>query len=188
LNTPKVLAALFADDTIKNRRNTEAVETAPSTLVSARVVDYKPASLRPLDEVTGEISRVLAQQEALALARKRGAERLEELKQGKAPATFGASKLVSRDKPQGMKEEAISQIFRADASKLPAYVGANLDSGYAIYRVSRAVEVQPDEARQKSVQSELGASSAAQEFMSFLGALRADAKVEIDSSALEKKN
>src|SRR6266567_688707 len=32
LNNPKLLAALFADDSIKNRRNTEAVETAPNTL------------------------------------------------------------------------------------------------------------------------------------------------------------
>lgn len=189
LNNPKVLAALFADDSIKNRRNTEAIETAPNTLVSARVVDRKPANLRPLDEVRGEISRLLAQQEALALARKLGAERLDQVKKGNASAaTFGASKLVSREKPQGMGEEAISQIFRADASKLPAYVGVNSPTGYVIYRVSRVVEAQPDEARLRSVQGELGTSSGAQEFMSLLGALRADAKVEIDNSALEKKN
>jgi peptidyl-prolyl cis-trans isomerase D len=188
LNSPKLLAALFTDDAIKNRRNTEAIETAPSTLVSARVVDHKPASLRPLDEVKGEISRILARREALALARKRGADHLEELKKGSASgAGFGAPKLVSRDNPRGMDAEALSQVFRADASKLPAYVGTNSENGYVIYRVSRVVDVEPDEAGRREVQAELGKSSGMQEFKSFLGSLRADAKVEIDSAALEKK-
>src|SRR5439155_14896278 len=188
LNNPKLLAALFADDSIKNRRNTEAVETAPNTLVSARVVGHKPASRRPFDEVKGEIARELARGEALALARRRGAERLEEFRKGKVPAArFGATRLVSRDNPQDLSPEALSQIFRADASKLPAYVGAESKNGYVIYRVGRAIDVEPDETRQRSAQSELGRASGAQEFKSFLDGLRADTKVEINRAVLEKK-
>jgi len=112
LNNARLLAALFADDSIKNRRNTEAVETAPSVLVSARVLDHKPSSLRPFDEVKGDLSKQLAQQEALVLARRQGAERLEQLKKGDAPAVrFGATKLVSRDEPQDLSPEALSKIF-----------------------------------------------------------------------------
>src|SRR3989475_98065 len=55
LNNARLLAALFADDSIKNRRNTEAVETAPSVLVSARVLDHKPPSLRPVEAGKGEL-------------------------------------------------------------------------------------------------------------------------------------
>jgi hypothetical protein len=44
------------------------------------------------------------------------------------------------------------------------------------------------EARQRSVQSELGRAYGAQEFKSFLDGLRADGKVEINRDALEKKN
>src|SRR5207245_2868831 len=85
------------------RRYTEAVETAPNTLVSARVVGHKPASRRAFDEVKGEIARELARGEALALARRRGAERLEEFRKGKVPAArFGATRLVSRDNPQDL--------------------------------------------------------------------------------------
>jgi peptidyl-prolyl cis-trans isomerase D len=188
LNNPKLLAALFADDSIKNRRNTEAVETAPNTLVSARVVNHKPASRRPFDEVKSEIARELARGEALALARRQGAERLEELRKGKVPAArFGATRLVSRDNPQDLGPEALSQIFRADASKLPAYVGAESKNGYVIYRVGRVIDVEPDETRQRSAQSELGRASGAQEFKSFLEGLRADTKVEINTAVLEKK-
>ena len=188
LNNARLLAALFADDSIKNRRNTEAVETAPSVLVSARVLDHKPSSLRPFDEVKGDLSKQLAQQEALVLARRQGADRLEQLKKGDAPAVrFGATKLVSRDEPRDLGPEALSRIFGADASKLPVYAGMESNNGYVIYRVTRVVDVQPDETRARSVQSELGRASGTQEFKSFLDGLRADAKVEINNAALEKR-
>lgn len=189
LNNARLLAALFADDSIKNKRNTEAVETAPSVLVSARVLNHKPASQRPFDEVKGDLAKQLAKQEALVLARRQGEERLEELKKGNASAVrFGATKLVSRDEPQDLGPEALSKIFGADASKLPVYAGLESNNGYAIYRVTRVVDVQPDEARARSVQSELGRASGTQEFKAFLDGLRADAKVEINKAAVEKKN
>jgi peptidyl-prolyl cis-trans isomerase D len=188
LNNARLLAALFADDSIKNKRNTEGVETAPGVLVSARVLNHKAASQRPFDEVKGDIAKQLARQEALALARRQGEERLEELKKGTASAVrFGTTKLVSRDEPKDLGPEALSKIFGADASKLPAYAGVESNTGYVIYRITRVVDVQPDETRARSVQSELGRASGTQEFKSFLEGLRADAKVEINKAVLEKK-
>jgi len=74
-----------------------------------------------------------------------------------------------------------------DASKPPVYAGVETNDGYSIYRVSRVVDVQPDETRRRSVQTELGRASGVQQFKSFLDSLRADAKVEINREALEKK-
>jgi peptidyl-prolyl cis-trans isomerase D len=188
LNNPRLLSALFSDDTIKSRRNTEAVETSPGNLVSARVVSHKPPSVRPFEEVKDLIAKQLAQQEALATARKQGTELLEELKKGDASkARFDASKLVSRDDPKGLPPAALSRVFSVDAAKPPAYAGVDSNDGYIVYRVSRVVDVRPDEAREKSVQSELGRASGAQEFKSFLDGLRADTKVEINKEALEQK-
>jgi peptidyl-prolyl cis-trans isomerase D len=116
-------------------------------------------------------------------------ERLEELKDGKGSAVrFSAPKLVSRDQPKDVSAEALSQIFRLDASKLPVYAGLESRDGYTIYRVSRVIDVNPDEARERSVQGELGRASGQQEFRAFLGGLRAEAKVEINRPLLEKKN
>ncbi len=152
------------------------------------MLDHKPASQRPFDEVKGDIAKQLARQEALALARKQGAERLEQLKKGDASAVrFGATRLVSRDEPRDLGSEALSKIFGADASKLPVYAGMESNNGYVIYRVTRVVDVRPDETRQRSVQSELGRVGGTQEFKSFLDGLRADAKVEINKAVLEKK-
>jgi len=100
---------------------------------------------------------------------------------------FGATKLVSRDEPQGLGPQALSKIFGSDASKLPVYAGMESNNGYVIYRLSRVVDVQPDETRQRNVQSELGRAGGTQEFRSFLDGLRADAKVEINKAVLEKK-
>jgi peptidyl-prolyl cis-trans isomerase D len=188
LNNPRLLAALFSDDSIKNRRNTEAVETSPGTLVSARVLSHKAASLRPFEQVKEGIAKQLAQEEAMALARKQGAGLLDELRKGDASkARFGAARLVSRDDPKDLAPGAIAQVFSVDASKPPAYAGVATNDGYAIYRISRVIDVQPDAARERSVQSELGRANGAQEFKSFLDGLRADAKVEINKEALEKK-
>ncbi|HZF19307.1 MAG TPA: SurA N-terminal domain-containing protein [Burkholderiales bacterium] len=188
LNNPRLLAALFSDEAIKNRRNTEAVETSPGILVSARVVSHKAASQRPFEDVKEAIGKLLAQQEALAAARKQGAELLAELKKGGANKTsFDAPKVVSRDDPKGLQPAAVSQVFSVDAGKPPAYAGVETSDGYAIYRVSRVIEIKPDEARAKAVQSELGRASGTQEFKSFLDGLRADAKVEINREALERK-
>jgi peptidyl-prolyl cis-trans isomerase D len=189
LDNPKLLAALFTDDAIKNHRNTEAIEVSPGTLVSARVTEFKPASQRPFDEVKDAIAEQLAREEAILQARRRGAESLEELGKGAAPATgFGAAKLVSREDPKGLNAEALSRIFRADASKLPAYVGMESPDGYVIYRISRVIDVQPDETRERGMQSELARARGAQEFRSFLAGLREDTKVDVNAAALESKS
>ncbi len=69
--TPRVIEALFSDDAVKNRRNTQAIEIGPNTLVAARVIEHRPAAVRPLDEVKALIRQRLEQQEAAKLARER---------------------------------------------------------------------------------------------------------------------
>jgi peptidyl-prolyl cis-trans isomerase D len=188
LNNPRLLAALFTDDAIKNHRNTEAIEVAPGTLVSARVIDHKAASLRPFDEVKTEIEKQLQGQVAQAQARKQGVELLEALKTGKGAApAFGALRTVSRQTPQGLVPEAVAEIFRADASKLPAYAGVQTPGGYAIYRVSRVIEAAPDEKQALGSQNELGRANGVEEFRAFVSGLRSGTKVEVNRALLEAK-
>lgn len=187
LNNSRMLGALFAEDALKNRRNTEAIEAGPNTLVAARVVEHRPARARPFDEVKEGIAKTLTRQESLAVARKRGAERLVELKKAGASAAMGPAKLVSRENAQGLRPEALTAVFRADAGKLPAFVGVDVPNGYAVYRVNKVIEAKPDEARQRSTQTELGRAFGAQEFKAFLAGLRANTKVVVDAKTLEKK-
>jgi hypothetical protein len=56
-----------------------------------------------------------------------------------------------------------------------------------VYRIGKVIDVPPDEARQRAVQTELGRANGEHEFRSFLAGLRADAKVEINRDVLQKK-
>ncbi len=188
LNNPRLLSALFSDEAIKNRHNSEAIEVSPGTLVSARVVEHKAAAEKPLDTVRSDIVRQLTQRDATLLAHKQGASKLEELKKGNAGAVlFGSTATVSRNDPKGVKPEAIAAVFRVSRAKLPAYTGVETPNGYVLLRISRVIDADIDEAQVKSLQAELGRAAGAQEFQAFLASLRANAKIEINKALLEKK-
>jgi len=78
--------------------------------------------------------------------------------------------------PQDLGPDALSKIFGRTRPSCRPYAGAESNNGYVIYRVTRVVDVQPDETRARSVQSELGRANGTQEFKSFLDGLRADSE------------
>jgi peptidyl-prolyl cis-trans isomerase D len=186
----KLAAALFADDAIRNKRNTEAVEVAPGRIVVARVLEHQPATVRPLDEVRSQIAKQLAEDEALRLARAAGAERLKRLQAGESvPVAWSLARSVSRENPAGVDPRAVAPIFRVDAAKVPAYVGVDLPpTGYGLFRISR-VNAPPaaDEARLRAIEAGLARQEARDAYQAFADALRARAKVEINEKNLTKE-
>lgn len=188
LNNPRLLAALFSDDVLKNHRNTEAVEVAPGTLVAARVTEHKPAAQKSLDEVRAEVVAQYTEKEARDLARKDGAAKLEQLRKGEAGAVnFPAARLIARDKPEGVRPEALDRVFRANTEKLPAYTGLDLPDGYGLYRIGKVVTPPADEKQTKAIQEELARLTGNQEFQAYIAALRSNSKVNINQELLLKK-
>lgn len=55
----KLMTLVFTNEVLKDKRNTEAVEVSNNTLVSARVVEYKPSAPRSFDEIKGGIEDLL---------------------------------------------------------------------------------------------------------------------------------
>jgi peptidyl-prolyl cis-trans isomerase D len=81
---------VFSDDSLKNKRNTDAVDVGKGVLVAARVLESKPAALRPFDEVRADIEKMLVQEEAAVLAEKDGEKKLAQLVKGDAvPLEWG---------------------------------------------------------------------------------------------------
>ena len=190
LNNQKILDALFSPDAIKNKRNTEVVESGPNGLLAARVIEHKPAAVKPIDEVRAEIAKKLVQEEGMALARKRGAAKFAELQQGKdAGLTWSAAKSVARQGAPAVHPDAMKEIFRADTSKLPVYVGVELrDRGYGLYRIARVIDAPAaDAAKQKELQQQLLRQAAQQDFGAYLASLRERAKIDVNKANLEKK-
>jgi peptidyl-prolyl cis-trans isomerase D len=180
-NNPKFLKALFSDEAIKNKHNTEAVEVAPNTLIAGHVLEYKPASRKPLDEVKAVVRERVVQIEAVALARKAGEAKLAEGKSGKDVAGFSEAKPVSRAKNPGLDPKAFEAVMKADVTKLPSYVGVELPGqGYGVYRIAKVSQpAAADAARRQAEQQQVGNALAQQEMLAYIEVLKKKAKTEI---------
>jgi peptidyl-prolyl cis-trans isomerase D len=188
LDHPRLLSALFSSDAIKNKRNTDAIEVAPNTLVSARVVQHQPEAQRSFDEVKQEISDMMRQREAAMLAEKDGAAKLEQLRKGAdAGLKWGAPRTVSRRNSQGLPAEVLRQVVAADVGKLPAYVGMPVaDAGYLLLRISKVVDADPKELDAQNAQRAAGLAGASQ-YEAYVASLRGRASIEVNPANLERK-
>ena len=185
-NNPKFLKAIFADDVVKKKHNTEAIEVAPNTMIAGRMVEYKPATKRPLDEVKAMIVARLTQTEAGNLAEKEGKAKLAALKQADATTGFSDVKVVSRAKQQDLPAQAMAQIMKADTQKLPAFVGVSLgDAGYAVYRISKVNAGTPDPAKRASEGAQVANLQSQQDLLAYIELLKKKAKVTVNKAALE---
>jgi peptidyl-prolyl cis-trans isomerase D len=190
LGNEKVIASLFSEDSLKNKRNTEAVEIAPNTLLAARVLEHKPAALKPFDSVKAEIEARLKAQEATLLARQAGEAKLAELQKGNEDkAGWALVKSVSRLQGKQVPPAAMQAIFKADVQKLPAYVGVEVGGGnYMLYKIMKVGQPErADDNQRKMLQREYSTIIAQEDFAAYLGALRARYKVDINKAALENK-
>jgi peptidyl-prolyl cis-trans isomerase D len=190
-NNPKFLTALFGTDAVKNKRNTEAVEVSPSVLISGRVVEFKPASKRPLAEVDAQIRQRVTLEEAARLARAAGEQKLAAAKASGDATGFAEAKVVSRTKEPAINTTAAIAVLKADVTKLPAYVGVELPGqGYGVYRIAKVSQpAQPDAARRKQEAQQISTLVGQSEMYNFVEALKtkAKAKVTVQASALGTK-
>lgn len=189
LGNAKVLAALFSEDSIKTKRNTESVEISQNTLVAARIVEYKPAALQPIEGVQSSIETLLKRQAAQAMAKTDGESRLESLKKNDDKLNWSASKSISRMDSRLIPPVAVPAVFKMDTVKLPAYTGVELPGvGYALYKLNKVnTGDKLDEARQQSMLKQLANLNAQEEVQLYLASLRNRYKVVINQSAVETK-
>jgi peptidyl-prolyl cis-trans isomerase D len=180
-NNEKFLKALFSDDAVKNKRNTEAVEVAPNTLIAGHVLEYKPATKRPLDEVKDIIRERVIQTEATTLARKAGEAKLAALTAKDDASGFSNAKMVSRIKDQDLDGAALAAIMKADTRKLPAYVGVDLaGKGYSVFRINKVAQpAVVDNARRQAEQQQVADALAQQEMVAYIDVLKQKAKVKM---------
>ncbi|KAA0086298.1 peptidylprolyl isomerase [Paraburkholderia sp. T12-10] len=184
LNNPKFLAAVFADDSVKNHNNTQAIDVGNNTLIAAHVNDYKGAATPPLASIKDAVKAKYIAEQAAELARKDGAAKLAELQKSKSTAGFGAEQKISRTDAQGISPLALSAIFKADDTKLPGYVGVDLgNDGYAIYRINSVVPPAPiDPNRLTAAQRQLAQVDAQTQLEAYMASLRKRSKVKLYGS------
>ncbi len=177
-----LVSALFSDDAVKNRRNTEAVEVAVNTLVAARVTEFEAAQRLPLDEVKERIEAQLKNAAAASKASEQGEAALAALRNGEqADGEWGAERKLQRGAPS-LPAAAMQAVFTASTAKLPAYVGLTApEGGYIIYRIDSVErpEIAADDARIAAVVAQYRQLIAQRDFGAFLTELRQRYEVEV---------
>lgn len=189
-NNAKFLAALFSNDAIKNKRNTEAVEVAPTVLVAGRVVEFRPASKRALADVEAAIRQRVTLEEAARLAKQAGEAKLNAVKASGDATGFGDTKVLSRTTPPTINQVAALAALKADVSKLPAYVGVEVPGqGYSVVRIGKVSQpAQLDEARRKQEAQQIAELAGQQAMYDYVEALKVKAKAKVSVKGSELGN
>lgn len=188
-DSEKLREAIFSDDAIKNRRNTQAIETAPNTLVSARVIEQLPPSVRPFDTVQQDIEKKLSFEAGRKLALERGESSLTKLRGGEeVPLSWSPPQDISRSQAQGSTAVMVRAIFNAPADKLPAYLGFPMDNGgYAVFRISAVKQPKEalDPARVDAIKAQLEQTVSQDDFAAYLASLRKEYPVKVNRKLIE---
>ncbi len=187
LSNDKLLSAIFSEDSITNHRNTEAIEVKPDTLVSARVLEYRPATTQSLEVVKEQIVDKLKKQIAEAKAIEEGQAKLARLQAGEdvSDVAWGDAKQISYMQPQDLDPETLRAVFNTDLGTLPVYAGvANSKGGFNLIRINRVVEPESaDNAKLDGFSKQLQQMITQEEMSAYLTAIRQryDVKVKQDS-------
>lgn len=187
LANPKFLNAIFSPDAIEKKRNTEAFEVASMQLVSGRITQYTPARTLPLADVKDRARERLTAVRSFELAKKEGMDKLAAWKAAPADASLPAAVIVSRSQAQNLPTQLIEAALKADATKLPEFVGVEV-AGRAYY-VAKINKVLPpdasDETTLKQGRSQYAQAWISAEDQAYYNLLRARFKTEIK---VEKPN
>jgi len=180
LANPKLLAAVFGTDSLRDKRNTQAIETASNQMVSAHVTQFSPAHVKPFSEVAAQVREAVVKAAAAELARKDGQTKLAAGQKDAATSLSGATATVSRAQPGEVPQTVLDAVLKANADKLPAWVGVDLGSdGYQVARIVKVLGRDPIAADPKKAQAQYGQAWANAETQAYYAALKARYKATI---------
>lgn len=149
LINPNVIEALYGFDVLEDKRNSNAIEVASNTLLSARVTAHHKQTVKTFDEVKGDIVATLKNQKATQAARSQGSADIAKLLDKKsASGKFGDKTVISRERPGAYAYEVVTAALRPDANKLPTYTGVQTQDGsYFVIEVqsSKKIEASPEQ-------------------------------------------
>jgi peptidyl-prolyl cis-trans isomerase D len=188
---PKVIAAAFEPEVLEQGRNSNTLEIAGNTLVALRVTAHEPARLRPLDEVRGEIEKMLTEaalkaeagrQADEALARLRGGSSLDDVARQFGLEVQAAQRYGRKAKLEASLLEALFRAAHPEGGK-PAYGSVRLGDGtVAVFAVRRVIEpenVATDGPEAQAVRRAVESRRGAEHFAAYRAGLRQQAKVKL---------
>lgn len=179
----KFLAALFSDDVLHDKRNTEAIDLGGNQLAAARVTEHVPARKRPLDEVKETVRQKVVAQQSARLAREAGEAKLSQWRAGTVSAddaAFDAPMTISRRAGRTYPAALINAVMKAPPTPLPAWTGVDFgEQGYAVVRIDKVLPSDASAGDLKEQQAQYAQAWGSAEAEAYYQALRTRYKVEI---------
>ncbi|WP_141630333.1 peptidylprolyl isomerase, partial [Melaminivora alkalimesophila] len=182
LASARFLEALFEPESLQSKRNTEAVEIAPSTLVAGRITAYQPAMTLPLEQAQDRARTLFLAARSAELARQEGEARLAAWKADPKSATgLSAPQVISREEARGQPRAIVDAALHAPVDALPSWVGVDLGpEGYAVVKLNRIVAREGlDEARRAAERQQYAQAWGNAEALAYYELLKQRFKVQI---------
>ncbi|WP_417659670.1 peptidylprolyl isomerase [Pseudidiomarina sp.] len=187
LNHPAALQLVFNREFIDERLNSDLIEVNDKQAVVVRVVDFKAASTKPLEDVRAQVLDNLRTEKAQAAARDDAEAIAAKLRAGEpVQVELTAIEAVDRrasDIPRAVLQSLFEQaVPAADAVQVAVTELANGD--LAIVQLTDVMDGEVDETMQAQMADQLINSYTQQSYGAFIEALReqADIEVRLDSS------
>lgn len=187
-NHPGLQVALFSPESIKTKQNTEAIEVQPGVLVAARVIEHRPARVRPLAEVLPGIEIRLRAEQSARLLTQQGEATIQSLAKGEETGmNWSAFQVVGRQPSAVLDAAAAKAVFRVGTEKLPAYTGViRPDGSYRIVRVSRVLDAPAlDQRLVSSIEAGVMQAQQRADMQAMLALVKAGQKIKIQPNAIE---
>lgn len=187
LAKPELLQAIFSAESMEEKRNTEAYEVQPKTLVSARMVEYALEEAMAFEDVADEVKDFLKSQGALDKAVAEGELALASLEAGQEVdgAEWSKPGMVTLVKRQGLHPEGLRAVFAVPKDALPAHIGMPIDDGrYVVFRVSQIVDLKEvTEDDLNTAKNQLQQMMQQQQMNAYIASLREKANVRVNNDA-----
>lgn len=197
-----VIDAAFSAPVLEDGENSALIEAGEGRAIILRVVEHRPARLRPLDEVRGEVEKAVRAEKAAAIVAERGTKIVADARSGGDFAALVAAAGVSliapseplaRNSPE-VVPEVLAAIFRAQRPVTGASIfdGVTLPSGaYVVLRVDEVIPGNPEDipreqrdARKAMLARQVGVA----EITALAMDLRRDAKVVVAPGLFEDQD
>ena len=139
-NNEAFAQAIFDKDAIAEKRNIAAIEASPNNLVAARVIDYRPSSPKPFEEVEATIKDFIVEVESQKLLIGAGTKLIEDVKLNPKAIDWIDQLVIDRVDRKGLSDPLINAIFKIDDIQLPAYSGFYDSKGeYIIVKLNKVL-------------------------------------------------
>ena len=140
---PKVVAVAFSEDVLEAGNNSEPIEVGENDAIVVRVEQRQAAEATPLDTVREQIVEELQKQQAVELARAKGEEFREQLKQGASMEDLGEQDYMTSNKAEGVTRSAAAEhnpeVLQAVFKLSRPQEGASVDKGLELSNGDYAV-------------------------------------------------